>query len=62
MVSIYFVDLLYMLCLLFRSLPLDMLGGLAMPIRRSPSLRVQIFILCYVPLPLGVLGGLALPI
>jgi hypothetical protein len=49
--SIYFVDLLYMFCLLFRSLPLDMLGGLALPTRRSPDLRVQIFylVLCSPP-------------
>jgi hypothetical protein len=39
------------LCLLFRSLPLDMLGGLAMPTRRSPDLSVQIFylVLCSPP-------------
>jgi hypothetical protein len=48
--SIYFVDLLYMPWLLFRS-PLDMLGGLVMPTRRSPDLRVQIFylVLCSSP-------------
>jgi hypothetical protein len=52
-----------MLCVLFRSLPLDMLGGSAMPTRRSSDLRVQIFfILCYVPLPLDMLGGLVMPI
>jgi hypothetical protein len=49
--------------LLFRSLPLDMFGGLAMPTRRSPDLRVPIFfILCYVPLPLDMLRGLSMPI
>jgi hypothetical protein len=32
--------------LLFRSLPLDMLGGLEMLTRRSPDLRVQIFLSC----------------
>jgi hypothetical protein len=37
------------MCLLFLSLPLDMLGGLEMLTRRSPDLRVQIFILCYGP-------------
>jgi hypothetical protein len=47
--SISFVDLLYMLCLLFRSLPLDMLGGLAMPTRRLPDLRVQLFQSCAMP-------------
>jgi hypothetical protein len=46
MASIYFVDLLYMPWLLFRSLPLDMLGGFAMPTRRSPDLRVQFFLSC----------------
>jgi hypothetical protein len=37
--------------LLFRSLPFDMLGGLAMSTRRSPDLRVQIFylVLCSPP-------------
>jgi hypothetical protein len=44
--SIYFVNLLYMPWLLFRSLPLDMFGGLAMPTRRSPDLRVPIFLSC----------------
>jgi hypothetical protein len=34
-----------MFCLLFRPLLLDMLGGLALPTRRSPDLRVQIFYL-----------------
>jgi hypothetical protein len=40
-----------MFCLLFGSLPLHMLGGLAMPTRRSPDLRVQIFylVLCSPP-------------
>jgi hypothetical protein len=52
-----------MFFLLFRSLPLDMLGGLALPTRRSPDLRVQIFYLVlYPPPPLDMLGGLALPI
>jgi hypothetical protein len=51
-----------MFFLIFQYLPLDMLGGLALPTRRSPDLRVPIFILYYVPLPLGMLGGLALPI
>jgi hypothetical protein len=58
---IYFVDLLYMFFLLFRSL-LDTLGGLAMPTHRSPDLRVQNFylVMCSL-LPLNMLGGLALP-
>jgi hypothetical protein len=59
---ISFVDLLYMFFLLRRPLPLEMLGGLAMPTNRSPNLRDPIFILCYVPLPLDMLGGLAMPI
>jgi hypothetical protein len=60
-VLIYFVDLLYMFFLLFRS-PLDMLRDLAMPTRRSPDLRVQIFylVMCSL-LPLDMLRGLALP-
>jgi hypothetical protein len=71
-VLIYFVDLLYMFFLLFRPLPLrharglgtanvDMLGGLAIPTRRSPDLRVQNFylVMCSL-LPLDMLGGLAL--
>jgi hypothetical protein len=39
------------MCLLFLSLPLDMLGGLALPTRRSSDLRVQIFylVLCSPP-------------
>jgi hypothetical protein len=51
-----------MFFLLFRSLPSDMLGGLAMPTRRSPDLRVQIFylVMCSL-LPLDMLGGLPLP-
>jgi hypothetical protein len=49
--SIYFVDLFYMPWLLFRSLPLDMLGGLDMPTRRSPDLGVQIFYLVLCSLP-----------
>jgi hypothetical protein len=40
MASISFIDQLYMFVLLFRSLPLNMLGGLTMPTRRSPDLRV----------------------
>jgi hypothetical protein len=57
---IYFVDLLYMFFLLFRSL-LDRLGGLPMPTRRSPDLRVQNFylVMCSL-LPLDMLGGLGL--
>jgi hypothetical protein len=48
---ISFADLLYMFCLPFRSLPLDMLEGLAMPTRRSPDQRVQFFylVLCSPP-------------
>jgi hypothetical protein len=58
MASIYFVDLLYMPWLLFRSLPLDMLGGLAMPTRRSPDLRVQFFLSCAMsPSPLTCSGA-----
>jgi hypothetical protein len=52
MASIYFVSQLHMFVLLFQSLPLDMLGGLACPTRRSPDLRVQFFYLVlYSPLP-----------
>jgi hypothetical protein len=58
-----FADLLYMLSSALPIPPLDMLGSLAMPTRRSPELRLQFFfILCYVPLPLNMLRGLALPI
>jgi hypothetical protein len=57
-----FDDLLYMFLSALPTLPLDMLGGLALPTRRSPDLRDPIFILRYVPLPLDKLGGLALPI
>jgi hypothetical protein len=60
--SATFDDLLYMFFLLFRSLPLDMLGGLALPTRRSPDLRFKFFILCYVPLPLDMHGVLSMPI
>jgi hypothetical protein len=49
----------YMFCLLFRYLPLDMLRGLAMPTRRLPDQRVQIFYLVLRP-PLDMLRGLAL--
>jgi hypothetical protein len=53
--------MLYMFFMLFRSL-LDRLGGLAMPTRRSPDLRVQNFylVMCSL-LPLDMLGGLAVP-
>jgi hypothetical protein len=44
--SISFADLLYMFYLLFLSLQLDMLGGLALLTRRSPDLRVIIFLSC----------------
>jgi ABC-type multidrug transport system fused ATPase/permease subunit len=54
---IYFVDMLYMFFLLFWSLPLIMLGGLAMPTRRSPDLRVQNFYLVLCP-PFDMLRGL----
>jgi hypothetical protein len=49
----------YMFCLLFRYLPLHMLRGLAMPTRRLPDQRVQIFylVLC---LPLRYAQGLGL--
>jgi hypothetical protein len=40
------------------SLPLDMLGGLALPTRRSLDMRVPVFVLCNVPLPLEMLRGL----
>jgi hypothetical protein len=62
MISIPFVDFLYMFVMLFRSLPLNMLGGLAMPTHRPSDLRDPVFILRYIPLPLDMLGGLALPI
>jgi hypothetical protein len=42
--------------------PLDMLRGLALPTRRSPDLRVQIFYLVLCSPPLDTLGGLAMPI
>jgi hypothetical protein len=35
-----------------------MLGGLALPTRRSLDMRVPVFVLCYVPLPLDMLRGL----
>jgi hypothetical protein len=46
-----FVDLLYMFLSALPTLPLDVLGGLALPTRRSPDLRVQIFylVLCSPP-------------
>jgi hypothetical protein len=43
---------------LFRSLTLDMLGGLAMPTRRSTDLRVQIFYLVLCSPPTRHAGGL----
>jgi hypothetical protein len=39
-ISIYFVDLVYMLLSVLLILPLDILGGLALPTRRLPDLRV----------------------
>jgi hypothetical protein len=59
--SIYFVDLLYMLLSALPTPPLDMPGGLFMPTRRLPDLRVQNFqlVLCSPP-PRHALGlGLA---
>jgi hypothetical protein len=54
--------MLYMfLSRLYFPSPFDTLGGLGMPTRRSPDMRVQNFylVMCSL-LPLDMLGGLAL--
>jgi hypothetical protein len=58
--SISFIYLLYMPWLLFQSLPLDMLVGLAMPTRRSPDLRAPIFYLALCSPPPRHARGLGL--